>query len=99
LEDAFLHPALEAVMGGGAGAEAGGVQGLPLAAGTQDEEERFHTDAIGGGRLAAAEGVGVHPLGDQQSDGLPQVIGNAPLVHDGWPFHDRDSNTYSAVNH
>src|SRR5262249_59877716 len=29
LEDPLLHPELEAVVSGGAGAEAGGVQGLP----------------------------------------------------------------------
>src|SRR3954453_2176453 len=33
LEDAGLDPLLEAVMGRGSGAEAGGVQGLPLATG------------------------------------------------------------------
>src|SRR6516162_8368842 len=34
-EDAFLDPALEAVVGRRARAEAGGVQGLPLAAGAE----------------------------------------------------------------
>src|SRR6516164_9743477 len=42
LEDAILDPALEAVVGGGAGAEAGGVQRLPLAAGAEHEEDGFH---------------------------------------------------------
>jgi len=64
-EDALAHPALEAVVGGGPGAEAGGVQGLPLAAGAEHEEDGLHAGAVGGGGLAAAEGVGVHPLGDQ----------------------------------
>src|SRR4051794_29580150 len=35
LEDSLLNPALEAVVGGGAGAETGGVQGLPLTARAQ----------------------------------------------------------------
>src|SRR5262245_9882325 len=39
LEEPGLDPLLEAVVGGGAGAEVGGVQRLPLAAGAQDEED------------------------------------------------------------
>jgi hypothetical protein len=80
-ENAVTHPALEAVVRGGTGAEAGGIQRFPLAAGAQDEEDGFHADTVGGRWFAAAEGVGVHPLGDQSSDGLPQVVGNTPLVH------------------
>jgi hypothetical protein len=97
LEDTFLHPTLEAVVGGGTGAETRGVQGLPLAAGTQDEQDGFHADAVGGGRLAAAEGMRVSPLGDELGDGQPEVIGYAPLVHHQSPFHHRDSNIRSAV--
>src|SRR5262249_11285737 len=39
LEDAGLDPLLEAVVGGRSGTELGGIQGLPLAAGAQVEED------------------------------------------------------------
>lgn len=71
LEDALRDPQLEAVMSRGSRAETGGVQRAPLAAGAEHIEDGLHTDAVGGGRLAAAERVGVHPLGDQGGDGLP----------------------------
>jgi hypothetical protein len=87
LEDALLHPELEAVMGGGPGAEAGGVQGLPLAAGAQDIEDGFHADAVGGRGFAAPEGVRVHPRGDEQGHGFPQVVADAPLVLNVRTFH------------
>jgi len=64
VEDAGLHPLLEAVVGRGAGTENGGVQGLPRAAGAQDEEDGVHADPVGGAWLAAAEGVGVHMFGE-----------------------------------
>src|SRR5262249_23147408 len=48
-EDAGPHPLLEAVVGGGAGDEAGGVQGLPLAAGAQG---RWHRGTPGRGGAA-----------------------------------------------
>jgi hypothetical protein len=51
-------------MGGGAGAEAGGVECLPLAAGAEDEEDGLHAEAVGCGWLAAAEGMSVLALGD-----------------------------------
>lgn len=76
-------------MGGGAGAEAGGVESLPLAAGAEDEEDGLHAGAVGSGRLAAAEGMRVVALRDQLGDGRPQVIGNAPLVLDVRTFHGR----------
>jgi hypothetical protein len=83
LEDAGRGPLLEAVVGGGTGAKAGGVQGLPLAAGAEDEEDGLHADAIGGPRPAAAEAMGVFVFGEQQSDAFPQVVGEVPLVHNG----------------
>jgi hypothetical protein len=70
-------------VGGGTGAEAGGVQGLPLAAGAQHEEDGLHTDAVGRARPTAAEAVRVLVFGEQRGDGLPQVIGDAPLVGNG----------------
>src|SRR5262245_33239594 len=47
-EDALLDPLLEAVVGGGAGAELGGIERLPLDAGAQDEEDGIGTNAVGG---------------------------------------------------
>jgi hypothetical protein len=58
-EDAFLDPLLEAVVGRGTRAELGGVEGLPLAAGAEDEEDGLQADAVGGARPAAAEAVGI----------------------------------------
>jgi hypothetical protein len=77
-EDAGLDPLLEAVMGRGAGAEAGGVEGLPRAAGAQVEEDGIHTNPIRGAWLAAAEGVCVHVFWEEPFDFLPEVIGDAP---------------------
>src|ERR1700757_3471765 len=52
-EDAVGDPLLEAIMGGGAGAELGGVQGLPLAAGAEHEEDGVHAHAVRGPGPAA----------------------------------------------
>jgi len=83
LKHAGPDPFLEAVVGGGAGAKAGGVEGLPLAAGAEDEEDGLHADAVGGARPAAPEAMGVLVFGEQQGDAVPQVVGDVPLVHDG----------------
>src|SRR5262245_54936691 len=45
-KDAGFDPFLEAVVGGGPGAELGGVEGLPLAAGAQDIEDGIGTNAV-----------------------------------------------------
>jgi hypothetical protein len=86
-EDTLLHPELEAVVGGGAGAEAGGVEGLPLATGAQDKEDGFHADAVGSGGFAAAEGMGVDPWRDEHGHGFPEVVADAPLVLNVRTFH------------
>jgi hypothetical protein len=86
LEDTGRDPFLEAVMGGGTGAKAGGVQGLPLTAGAEDEEDGLHADAVGGPRPAAAEAMRVLVFGEQQGDAFPQVVRDMPLIHDG-PIH------------
>ena len=78
-------------MGGGAWAEAGGVQGLPLAAGAQDEEDGLHADAVGGARPATAEAVGVLVFGEEFLHALPHLIGDAPVVGDGTSVHGQDS--------
>lgn len=90
-EDAGLDPLLEAVVGGGSGAELGGVQSLPLAAGSQDEEDGLQADAVGLTGSAPAEAVGVFMFGQQRGDGLPQILGDAPGVGDGLVVHGRAS--------
>jgi hypothetical protein len=88
-EDAGLDPLLEAVMGRRSGTELGGVEGLPLAAGAEHEEDGVHADAVGGAGPAAAEAVRVLVFGDQQSDGLPEVVGNAPVIRNGTFVHEK----------
>ena len=87
-EDALLDVFLEAVVGGGAGAELGGVQRLPLAAGAQHEEDGIHADAVGGAWLAATEGMGVNVGRDAHLDFVPEVIGDAPIIGNGTVVHE-----------
>jgi hypothetical protein len=96
-EDALADVLLEAVVGGRAGAEAGGAQRLPLAAGTEDEEDGVHADAVGGARLAAAEGVGVDVGGDAHLDLGPEVVGDAPVVGDGTVVHEHTGGAWPRV--
>lgn len=86
-EDAGCDPLLEAVVGGGAGAELAGIEGLPLAAGAEDVEDGIGTDAVGGAWFATAEGVGVHMFGDAEFHQLPEFIGDAPVVGNGVRAH------------
>jgi hypothetical protein len=86
-EDAGLDPLLEAVVGRRAGAELGGIEGLPVAAGAQDEEDGIGTDAVGGAGFAAPKGMGVDMLGDAELHQLPKFIGDAPVVGDGVRVH------------
>jgi len=96
-KDAGLDPFLEAVVGGGAGAEEGGVEGLPAAAGAQVIEDGIHANAIGGARLAAAEGVGVDVLWEEPLDLLPEVIGDAPGLGALKRVHREDLAGWSAA--
>jgi hypothetical protein len=77
-EDALTDVLLEAVVGGGAGAEDGRVQGLPGAAGAQHEEDGIHANPVRGARLAAAEGMGVDVRGQEPFDLRPEVVRDAP---------------------
>jgi len=86
-----LDPLLKTVVGGGSGAELGGVQSLPLAARAQHEEDGLHADAIRLAGSAPAEAVGVWVFGQQRGDGLPEIIGDAPIVRDGLFVHGRVS--------
>jgi hypothetical protein len=78
-------------------AEAGGVQGFPLTAGAEHKENRLHTNAIRRARFTAAETVRVHMFGDQQGDGLPQVLSNAPIVNYPQLVHVATSVEYAAA--
>ncbi len=78
-EDACFDPFLEAIMGGGAGTKQGGVEGFPLAARAQDEEDGAHAHAIVGAGPPAAEAMRVAMFGQKDLDGLPQLVGQAPL--------------------
>ena len=86
-----MDPLLKAVVGGGSGAELGGVQSFPLAAGTQDKEDGLHAVAVGLSGPSATEAVGVFVFGEQRGDGLPEIIGDAPIVGDGSFVHGRVS--------
>jgi hypothetical protein len=79
-EDARFDPLLEAVVGGGARAELSGIEGLPLKAGAQDEEDGIGTDAVGGAGASTAIGVGVHMFGDEQLHLFPEFVGDAPVI-------------------
>jgi hypothetical protein len=86
-------------MGGGSGAELGGVQGLPLTAGTQHEEDGLHADAVGLAGPTAAEAVSVWVFGQQGSDGFPEIIRDAPIVGDGAFVHGRTSAQRQSSRH
>jgi hypothetical protein len=86
-EDALFDPLLEAVVGRGTGAELGGIQRLPGAAGAEDKEDGVHADPVGGAGPAAAEAVGILTPGEVHLDLGPECIGDAPVVGDGTVVH------------
>jgi hypothetical protein len=61
------------------GAEASRIEGIPLAAGPQNEEDTVHRGAVRDTRVVAAERVG---LGRRQErlDALPEFIRDAPIA-------------------
>jgi hypothetical protein len=63
-EHARGDPVLKAIMGGGVGAEVGGVQGGPLTAGAQHVEDGVGTLAIRDPGPAPAKPMGVSMLGE-----------------------------------
>jgi hypothetical protein len=91
VEDAGFDPFLEAVMSGGPGTELGGIQRLPLAARAEDKEDGMGTDAVGGTWLAAAKGMGVDMLREEDLQEFPEFIGDAPIVGDRGRIHDQSS--------
>jgi hypothetical protein len=89
LENAGFDPFLEAVVGGGSGAELGGIERLPLAAGAQDVQDGFHAEAIVLARAPAAEAMRVLVLGEEELNGCPEVVGDTPVVGDGTSVHSQ----------
>jgi hypothetical protein len=89
LENAGFDPFLEAVVGGGSGAELGGIERLPLAAGAQDVQDGFHAQAIVLARAPAAEAMSVLVLGEEELHGCPEVVGDTPVVGDGTSVHSQ----------
>ncbi len=87
-EDAVLDPLLKAVVGGRSRTELGGVQGFPLTAGAQDEENGIHAHPVWSARPTSAEAVGVHILGEVHLDFRPQVIWDAPVVSNLRSIHE-----------
>jgi hypothetical protein len=69
-----LHPFLKPVMSRAAGTEAGGIQCVPLAAGSQDEPNRVHALAVIGTRATTAKAMRVHVLGQQGLNLGPQFV-------------------------
>src|SRR5262249_45892322 len=94
--DAVFDPLLEAVVGRRSGAELGGVQRLPLAAGAQDIEDGVHANALRRARPAAAEAVRVRVDGEVYRNLRPQVIGDAPVVGYRTVVHDSNGGKRSA---
>jgi hypothetical protein len=78
LEHASLNPLLEAVVRGGTRTDAGGVQSLPLTAGSQSEEDGVGAHAVGLARFATSEAVGVLVNRQQRLDLRPEFIGYTP---------------------
>ena len=77
------NPFLKAQVGGGAGTDAGGIQGLPLAAGTQHVEDTIGAGSVGNPGPTAAEPMGVHTFGDQRLQHLPELIGDLETAGGG----------------
>jgi hypothetical protein len=67
-----------------------------LAAGAQHKKDGLHASPVGLAGPAAAEAVVVGVGGQQDGDGLPQVVGKAPLFRNGSIVHDEDSQLYPA---
>jgi hypothetical protein len=79
-EDAGFDPLLEAVVGGGAGTELGGIEGLPLTARAEDKEDGLGTNAVGGTGSSSTVGMGVDMCREEQLQDFPKFIGDTPLV-------------------
>src|SRR6266545_277685 len=82
-EHSRLGPFLEAAVGTALGAEAGGGQRIPLAAGAQHEENGVHGGSVVHPRVMTTERVGLSRR-NQRLDLCPKIVRDAPpiVVHD-----------------
>jgi hypothetical protein len=78
-EDACRRPLLEAAMGGTTGTEVRRMQRLPLAPGTQHEENGIHGLAIIDAGPMAPQWVRL-PWGPQRLEACPQLVRHAPIM-------------------
>jgi hypothetical protein len=76
-EDACLYPLLKAIVRRRMRAQLRLIQGLPLAPGSQDEEDRIGTVSIGHARSSPTKAMPIAMLGQQRLEYCPQFIGNA----------------------
>jgi hypothetical protein len=74
-------------VGSGPWAELRRVQGLPLATGTQYEENGVHAHPIGCAWPTTAETMRIHMHRQVDCDLDPEIIGDAPLVGNEVSFH------------
>jgi hypothetical protein len=79
---------LKAVVGRRPRTELGGIQGFPLAARAEDEEDGVGTDAIGGTWPAAAERMGIDVRRNGEFQEFPEFVGDTPIVGNGGRIHD-----------
>ena len=86
-EDPGGGPFLKAQMGRRAGANARGVQRLPLATGAQHVEDTVGAGPVWNPGPSSAQRVGIHPLGNQWGQHLPQGVGYLKGTSGGvgWP--------------
>ena len=82
-EDIRLHPLLEPAVGGTARTDARGLQGIPLAASAQHEEDGIHGLAVIDAGPMTPQGVRF-PCRKQVDDALPQHVRDAPAVISAW---------------
>jgi hypothetical protein len=74
---------LESIMRSGSRAEFGGIECLPLAASSQDEEYRVHANAIGRPGTAATKAMRVPVARQDVFDLGPEFVRDTPVVGDG----------------
>jgi hypothetical protein len=70
-KDIRFHPLLKAIMRGRMRTQLGLVQGLPVAAGSQDVEDRVDTVSIRHARSSSAKAMGVDMHGQQGLEHCP----------------------------
>ena len=90
-EDTGLDPFLETVVGGRSRTELGGIQGFPLTAGAQDEEDGIGADAVRSAGAPAAEGMPVDMRWEEDLQHFPQFIRDTPIVRDSGRIHGLSS--------